>query len=114
MVQLGPHVVRLSGGTHHPRCRADGFVVGCLHAGKQWEITYEESFAWAPVDAFCPLAMGAIVAGVAIADEDLPTITITASRMGRSAVTTETVGRSGSTLTRPFVDHERAHSEASR
>lgn len=46
---------------------------------------------------FAFLAIGAILAGGAIADEDLPTITITASRMGRSAVTTETVGRSGST-----------------
>ena len=46
---------------------------------------------------FTLLAMGAIVAGGAIADENLPTITITASRMGRSAVTTQTVGRSSST-----------------
>jgi UrcA family protein len=43
------------------------------------------------------LAIGAIVAGSAIADEDLPTITITASRMGRSAVTTEVVGRAAAT-----------------
>lgn len=43
------------------------------------------------------LAMGAIVAGGAIAEDDLPTITITASRMGRSAVTTEVVGRSAGT-----------------
>ena len=46
---------------------------------------------------FTLLTMGALVAGGAIADEDLPTITITASRMGRSAVTTQTVGRSSST-----------------
>ena len=42
-------------------------------------------------------AMGAILAGSAIADDDLPTITITASRMGRSAVTTEIVGRAAAT-----------------
>ncbi len=46
---------------------------------------------------FALLAMGAIVTGGAMADEDVPTITITASRMGRAAVTTETVGRSPTT-----------------
>jgi len=43
------------------------------------------------------LAIGAIVAAGAVAQEDVPTVTITASRMGRAAVTTEVVGRSGAT-----------------
>ncbi len=42
-------------------------------------------------------AVGAIVAGGAFADEDLQTITITASRMGRSAVTKDVVGRAAAT-----------------
>ncbi len=46
---------------------------------------------------FALLALGAIVTGSALADEDVPTITITASRMGRAAVSTETVGRSATT-----------------
>ena len=43
------------------------------------------------------LALGAVVAGGAIAEEELVTITITASRMGRAAVTTEEIGRSSIT-----------------
>jgi len=124
MLQLAHHIVDPRRGTHHPRCWAGAFVVGCQGAPAptrtapgpyeralrsrsaevqridpkdHWKFAMKKHSDEHHSMRFALLAVGAIIAGVVIADEDLPTITITASRMGRSAVTTDTVGRSAST-----------------